>query len=471
MSATEGRRRTTETQRHRGKKLHAVGVRSRSLRLCASVPLWLILLSLFGAGTAVASPLDARIDAAVEAIEPKVIAWRRDIHQNPELGYQEMRTAGLVADHLTALGYEVRTGVGRTGVVAVLRGDKPGPVVALRADMDALPVKEEVDIPFASRVMATWRGQQVPVMHACGHDAHVAILMGVAEVLASLRAELPGTVKLLFQPAEEGSGDGSPSGATLMMRDGAMQNPKPDAIFGLHVTSGMTVGNISLRAAGLLASSDGLRIEIKGSQTHGAMPWGGVDPIVAAAQVIMALQTIPSRHIDVTRSPVVVTIGSIHGGNRGNIIPETVVMEGTIRAHDENIRSQVHDKVREMTEAVARSAGAEAKVSIGRGYPVTYNDPPLTEWANTVLRRAAGAERVHEARPVMGAEDFSLLAREVPGVFFFLGVTPADKRPGTTGMGGAAPNHSPRFFVDESGLRLGVRALTYLAIDYLGRAK
>ncbi len=429
--------------------------------------------ALLSAGTALAetAPLDGRIDAAVNAVEPKVIAWRRDIHQNPELGFQEVRTAKLVADHLTALGYEVKTGVGRTGVVALLRGGKPGPVVALRADMDALPVKEEVDVPFASKVMATWRGQQVSVMHACGHDAHVAILMGVAEVLASLKADLPGTIKLLFQPAEEGSPDGTAGGATSMVRDGAMQNPKPEAIFGLHVTSAMRVGDIALKPAGLMASSDSLRIEIKGSQTHGAMPWGGVDPIVAAAQVVMALQTIPSRQIDVTRSPVVVTVGSIHGGNRGNIIPDTVVMEGTIRSHDEGIRDQLHAKIKEVTEATARAAGAEAKVAINRGYPVTYNDPPLTEWAGASLRRAAGDERVQESRPVMGAEDFSILAREAPGVFFFLGVTPADKRPGATGMGGAAPNHSPRFFIDESGLKLGVRALSFLAVDYLGRKK
>jgi amidohydrolase len=409
--------------------------------------------------------LDARIDAAADAVESKVIAWRRDIHQHPELGYQEVRTSGLVAEHLKKLGYEVRTGVGRTGVVAVLRGGRFGPVVALRADMDALPVKEEVDVPFASRVMATWRGREVPVMHACGHDAHVAILMGVAEVLASLRADLPGTVKLLFQPAEEGSGDGSPSGAALMLREGAMADPKPDAIFGLHVTSGINIGNISLRPAGLMASSDGLHIEIKGSQTHGAMPWVGVDPIVAAAQVIMALQTIPSRHIDVTRSPVVVTIGSIHGGNRGNIIPDKVVMEGTIRAHDEAIRTRLHEKVKEVAELTARAAGAEATVRIARGYPVTYNDPSLTTWASATLRRVAGDDKTHESRPVMGAEDFSLLTKEAPGVFFFLGVTPADKRPAT-----AAPNHSPRFFVDESGLKLGVRALSRLAVGFLVRA-
>jgi amidohydrolase len=412
-----------------------------------------------------------RIDTAVDAVEPRVIAWRRDIHQNPELGYQEVRTAKLVAEHLAALGYDVKTGVGRTGVVAVMQGGRPGPVVALRADMDALPVKEEVDVPFASRATGTWRGQQVPVMHACGHDAHVAILMGVAEVLASLRADLPGTVKLLFQPAEEGSGDGSPGGASMMIRDGAMLNPKPDAVFGLHVTSALKVGSIALRPGGLLASVDGLRIEIRGSQTHGAMPWGGVDPIVAAAQVIMALQTVPSRQIDITRSPVVVTIGSIHGGNRGNIIPDTVVMEGTIRAHDEEIRTRVHEKVREVAQATARAAGAEATVSIGRYYPVTINDPPLTEWAGASLRRAASGGQVLESRPVMGSEDFSLLAREAPGVFFFLGVTPPDKRPSATGMGGAAPNHSPRFFVDESGLKLGVRALSYLAVDFLGRAK
>jgi amidohydrolase len=290
-------------------------------------------------------------------------------------------------------------------------------------------------------------------------------------VLASLRADLPGTVKLLFQPAEEGSGDSSPSGAVLMVRDGAMQDPKPGAVFGLHVTSAMKVGDIALRPAGLMASADGLRIEIKGSQTHGSMPWAGIDPIVTAAQVILALQTIPSRRIDVTRSPAVVSIGSIHGGNRGNIIPETVLMEGTIRAHDEEIRTQVHEKVKAVAETTARAFGAEATVSISRDYPVTFNDPSLTAWATAILRRVAGAGRVHESPPVMGSEDFSVLAREAPGVFFFLGVTPAEKRPSATGMGGAAPNHSPRFFVDEAGLKPGVRALSHLAIDYLERQK
>jgi amidohydrolase len=431
-----------------------------------------LLAALLVCGSAAANPLDLRVDATAEEIDAKVIAWRRDIHQNPELGYQEVRTAGLVAAHLRALGYEVRTGVGRTGVVGVLTGGKPGPVVALRADMDALPVKEETGLPFASTVRAMWRGADVPVMHACGHDAHVAILMGVAEVLANLRAELPGTVKLLFQPAEEGSGDGSASGATQMVRDGAMQNPKPDAVFGLHVTSRLHVGSVGLRSAGMMASSDTFRIEVKGSSTHGAQPWGGVDPIVAAAQVVMALQTVPSRQVDITRSPVVVTVGSIHGGNRSNIIPDSVLMEGTIRTHDEEVRARVHERVKAVAEAAAKTAGAEAVVSIRRGYNVVFNDPPLTDWAMSTLRRASGdAGKVITIAPIMGAEDFSVLAREAPGVFFFLGVTPPSQALGSALGKGPAPGHSPRFFIDEAGLKLGVRALSYLAIDFLNRGK
>jgi amidohydrolase len=419
------------------------------------------------AGAAHAASLGDRIDAAADAVEPKVIEWRRDIHQHPELGYQEVRTAGLVADHLKRLGYDVRTGVATTGVVAVLTGGKPGPVVALRADMDALPVKEETPVPFASKATGLWRGAQTPVMHACGHDGHVAVLMGVAEVLAGLRDDLPGTVKLLFQPAEEGSGDSRPSGAARMIDEGAMENPKPGAIFGLHASPAMRIGNIALRPAGMLASSDGLRIEIVGRGGHGGSPWHSVDPIVVAAQVVLSLQTITSRQVDLTKSPAVVTIGSIQGGNRGNIIPDNVVMEGTIRSFDDGVRRRLHDRIKETAELVAKSAGAEAKVSIGRGYPVTYNDPPLTEWSNVTLRRIAGAESVHVAPQVTGAEDFSLFTRAAPGVFFFLGVTPADKDPAQM-----APNHSPRFFLDEAGLKLGVRALAHLAVDYLeGRGR
>ena len=427
----------------------------------------LLVAALTVAGTAHAASLGERIDAAADTVEPKVIEWRRDIHQHPELGYQEVRTSGLVAYHLKRLGYEVRTGVATTGVVAVLKGGKPGPVVALRADMDALPVKEETPVPFASKATGLWRGAQTPVMHACGHDGHVAVLMGVAEVLAGLREDLPGTVKLLFQPAEEGSGDSRPSGAVRMMSEGAMENPTPGAIFGLHVTPGLRVGNVSLRPAGMLASADGLRIEIVGRGGHGGSPWSAVDPIVVAAQVVLALQTITSRQVDLTRSPAVVTIGSIQGGNRGNIIPDNVVMEGTIRSFDDGVRRQLHDRIKETAELVAKSAGAEAKVSIGMGYPVTYNDPPLTEWSNVTLRRVAGTQSVHVAPQVTGAEDFSLYTRVAPGVFFFLGVTPADKDPAT-----AAPNHSSRFFLDDSGLKLGVRALAHLAVDYLeGRGR
>jgi amidohydrolase len=419
------------------------------------------------AGTAPAASLGERIDAAADAVEAKVIEWRRDIHQHPELGYQEVRTSGLVADHLKRLGYEVRSGVATTGVVALLKGGKAGPVVALRADMDALPVKEETPVAFASKATGLWRGAQTPVMHACGHDGHVAVLMGVAEILADLREDLPGTVKLLFQPAEEGSGDGRPSGAARMMDEGAMENPKPGAIFGLHASPAMRVGNVALRPAGMLASSDGLRIEIVGRGGHGGVPWHSVDPIVVAAQVVLSLQTITSRQVDLTKSPAVVTIGSIHGGNRGNIIPDNVVMEGTIRSFDDGVRRRLHDRIRETAELVAKSAGAEAKVSISQGYPVTYNDPPLTEWSNVTLRRIAGAESVHVAPQVTGAEDFSFYTRAAPGVFFWLGVTPADKDPAQM-----APNHSPRFFLDDSGLKLGVRALAHLAVDYLeGRGR
>jgi amidohydrolase len=295
----------------------------------------------------------------------------------------------------------------------------------------------------------------------------VAVLMGVAEVLAGMREDLPGTVKLLFQPAEEGSGDSRPSGAARMMDEGAMENPRPGAIFGLHVTPGLRVGNVSLRPAGMLASADGLRIEIVGRGGHGGSPWHSVDPIVVAAQVVLSLQTITSRQVDLTRPPAVVTIGSIQGGNRGNIIPDNVVMEGTIRSFDDGVRRRLHDRIKETAELVAKSAGAEAKVWIGMGYPVTYNDPPLTEWSNVTLRRIAGSESVRLSPQVTGAEDFPLYTRAAPGVFFFLGVTPADKDPMTM-----APNHSPRFFLDESGLKLGVRALAHLAVDYLeGRGR
>jgi amidohydrolase len=409
------------------------------------------------------SEISEWVSAAALRLEPKVIAWRRDIHQNPELSYQETRTAALVAKHLTALGYEVKTGVAETGVVGILKGGKSGPVVALRADMDALPVEEKVDVPFASKAKAMWQGQMTGVMHACGHDAHVAILMGVAEILAEYRAELTGTVKLLFQPNEEGA-EGRPSGAQAMVDQGAMTGPTPSAVFGLHVVSAQPSGTIALRPGGLMASADRLRIDIQGRQTHASMPWYGVDPVVTAAQVILALQMIVTRQIDSTVTPSVLSIATIHGGVRSNILPDNVTMEGTLRVHDEGVRADIRRRIEKTATAIADAAGASATVEVGEGVPVTYNDPTLTDWGTRSLGHGVGAERVTETRPVMGAEDFSILARVVPGMFFFLGITPPDEDPRE-----APANHSPLFHIHEPALKYGVRALAYLAIDYLRR--
>jgi amidohydrolase len=408
--------------------------------------------------------LSQHISDAALKIEDKVIAWRRDIHQNPELSYQETRTAALAAEHLKALGYEVRTEVGITGVVGLLKGGKPGGVVALRADMDALPVEERADVPFASKTKAQYLGQTVPVMHACGHDCHVAILMGVAEILAGMKDEIPGTVKLIFQPNEEGSNDGRPSGAKAMIADGAMANPAPSAVFGLHVTSGVRSGVIALRPGGLMASADRIKIDIDGRQTHGSMPWRGVDPVVTSAQIILALQTIVSRQLDPTISPAVVSVSTIHGGVRNNIIPDSVVMEGTVRAHDEGVRADIWKRIDKTATTIAEAAGAKATVTVFQGVPVTYNDPKLTDWGTSSLKDGLDTQRVTEIRPVMGAEDFSYLAQVAPGMFFFLGITPPEQDPVQ-----APANHSPLFMVHEPALKYGVRALAFLAMDYLRR--
>jgi amidohydrolase len=402
------------------------------------------------------------IDRLAADVESDVITWRRDIHANPELGNRETRTAGLVAEHLRSLGLEVETGVAHTGVVAVLRGGRPGPVVALRADMDALPVTEQVDVPFASRVTSTYNDQQVGVMHACGHDAHTAILMGTASVLAALREQLPGTVKLIFQPAEEGPPAGERGGADLMLEEGAFDEPRPEAIFGLHVTSRTHTGTLTYRPGGTMASADSLHIVVKGRQTHGAMPWLGVDPITTAGHILVALQSVAGRRVDVTQSPVVVSIGSIHGGVRSNIIPDEVKMEGTIRSLDPRIREELHQHIRDTVTRVAESMGAKADVRIELGAPVTYNDPELTQRMGPALERVAGRDQVTVAPPTTGAEDFSVFQQEVPGLYFFMGVTPRDRS-----LEDAAPNHSPFFYVDESGLALGVRAMAHLAWEYL----
>ena len=406
--------------------------------------------------------LGAAIDAAAAAIEPTMLMWRRDLHQHPELGNREFRTAGIVAKHLEALGLEVRTKVAHTGVVGLLKGALPGPVVALRADMDGLPVEERVELPFASKARTQWNGEEVGVMHACGHDAHVAILMAVASVLAGLRDRLKGSVKFIFQPAEELPPEGEEGGAKMMIEQGALQNPAPDAIFGLHVTSRLPTGVIGYRSGPAMASADRFRISVTGRQTHGAMPWLGVDPIVTAAQVVLGLQTIVSRQVDITQEPAVVTVGAIKGGNRENIIPDSVEMIGTIRTFDEGMRDDIHARVKETAESIAKAGRAGCEVCIRKDYPVTVNDAQLTEAMLPTLERVAGAQRVTMTPKVTGSEDFSFFQHVVPGLFFFVGVTPAGQDPRS-----AAPNHSPLFRIDEAGLTLGVRAMAQVACDFL----
>jgi amidohydrolase len=411
----------------------------------------------------VASSLAARIDAGAQDVEARVVAWRRDFHAHPELGNREFRTSGIVAEHLRELGLdEVRTGVAHTGVVGLLKGALPGPVVALRADMDALPVTEEVDVPFASKVRTQWNGEDVGVMHACGHDTHTAILMGVAEVLAGLRGQLRGSVKFIFQPAEEMPPEGEEGGAKLMVEEGALEKPVPQAIFGLHVTSRQALGTIGYRAGPAMASSDSFKITVDGRQTHGAMPWYGVDPIVTAAQVVLGMQTVVSRGVDLTREPAVVTIGAIKGGVRENIIPDSVEMRGTIRSFDEAMRDDIHERVTTLAESISRGSRAGCTVCIRKNYPVTVNDPKLTEAMVPTLERVAGAGQLYLVPKVMGSEDFSFFQRVVPGLFIFVGVVPPGQE-----LAKAAPNHSPRFYVDERCLVLGVRALAHLSCDFL----
>jgi amidohydrolase len=413
-----------------------------------------------------ASPLAEAIDAAARELEPQVIAWRRDLHQHPELGNREFRTAGLVAEHLKRPGFdEVREGVAHTGVVGLLKGAQPGPVVALRADMDALPVAEDVDVPFASKARALWNGEEVGVMHACGHDCHVAILMGVAQLLAGLRDRLRGSVKFIFQPAEEMPPEGEEGGARLMIEQGALQDPAPAAIFGLHVTSRLNAGLLGYRPGPTMASSDRFRITVQGRQTHGAAPWLGVDPIVTSAQIVMGLQTLVARETDITREPAVVTVGMIRGGVRENIIPDSVEMRGTIRTFDEVVRDELHERVTTLAEAIGRGARATCTTCIRKNYPVTVNDAALTEAMRPSLERVAGPGRLLLVPKVTGAEDFSFFQKLIPGLFFFVGVTPPEIEPSK-----APANHSPHFYVDESGLELGLRSLAHLACDYLEAA-
>lgn len=408
--------------------------------------------------------LTSLVSNAADKIEPKVIAWRRDIHEHPELGNNEVRTAALIAKHLESLGITVKTGVAHTGVVGVLKGGKPGPVVALRADMDALPVIERTPVAFASKVKVQYNGKEAGVMHACGHDTHVAILMGVAEVLAGIKKDLKGTVKFIFQPAEEGAAHGEEAGAELMVKEGVMQNPAVDVVFGLHINSQTEVGKISYRPGGIFASVDDMKIIIKGRSAHGAYPWSAIDPIVASAQIINNLQAIISRNLNITENAGIVTIGAINGGNRGNIIPEQVEMLGTIRALKTEDRNMLIERVRQVVIKTAESAGASAEVIIPyeSSFPVTFNDLALTQKMLPVLQEAAGKENVILTVAQTGAEDFSFYQQKVPGLFFILGGMPKGGNPLT-----APSHHTPDFFIDESGLKLGVKTLVNLTVDYM----
>jgi len=429
-----------------------------------SKSLSLILLVMASTAVAQSPALSADVQSRIAAIEPRVVAWRRDIHQHPELGNREFRTSKLVADHLKALGIDVQTGVAHTGVVGILKGGKPGPVVLLRADMDGLPVTERVNIPFASKVKSTYNGQQVGVMHACGHDTHVAILMGVAEILAGMRNDLPGTVKFMFQPAEEGAPAGEEGGAELMVKQGILTNPAVDAAFALHIDATREVNHIFYTPGGMAASSDDFRVLVKGKQTHGAAPWNGVDPIVTSAHIITALQTIVSRDMEITQNPAVVTVGKIQGGVRNNIIPEEVEMIGTIRALHPDDRRKLHERVRRIVTNVAESMGATVEIEIGgnTAYPVTFNNEALTMAMLPALRAVAGADKVHLIKPETGAEDFSFVAEKVPGFYISLG-----GRPANVPQGQAADHHTPDFYIDDSGLDVGVRALTAMTLYYM----
>jgi amidohydrolase len=431
--------------------------------------IFLPLLLLFSVSIhAQSDGLRNKVSKAADNIEAKVIEWRRDIHQYPELGNNEVRTSGIIAKHLQSLGIEVRTGVAKTGVVGILKGAKPGPVVALRADMDALPVTERTPVPFASKVKTMYNGQEVGVMHACGHDSHVAILMGVAEILSSIKKDLKGTVKFIFQPAEEGAPFGEEGGAELMIKEGVMENPKVDVVFGLHINSQIEVGKITYHPGGTLAGVNDLKIIVKGKSGHGAYPWSSIDPIVVSAQIINNLQTIVSRNLNITENAGVVTIGSIHGGNRTNIIPEQVEMLGTVRALSKEDEKMFIERIKQVVTKTAEAAGATAEVMIPytSHYPITYNDVALTEKMLPSLRKTAGAENVILKPAVTVAEDFSFFQEKAPGLFIFLGGMAKGQDPKT-----APSHHTADFYIDESGFKLGVNALANLTIDYMGMGK
>lgn len=395
------------------------------------------------------------------SIEEKVIAWRHDIHQHPELSNREFETAKKVAKHLQSLGIEVQTGVAKTGVVGILKGNRPGKVVALRADMDALPVTESNSLPYKSNVTTTFNGQRTGVMHACGHDTHVAILMGVAEYLSN-HNDFAGTVKFIFQPAEEGAPKGEEGGASLMVKEGVLNNPQVDAIFGLHINSATPVGSVRYKARGIMAAAQRFTIDIKGKQAHGSTPWASVDPIVIAAQIVNGLQTIVSRNAELTKEAAVISVGSIQSGIRFNIIPETAQMIGTVRTLDDKMKLQIRERMKAMVPQIAKAYGGEATIDIQETAALTYNDPELTQLAVQSLEKALGKDHVSEMKAVTGAEDFSAFQEKVPGFYFFLGGLSPGKSPKD-----APSHHTPSFVVDDAGMIHGVKSMIQLTLDYL----
>jgi amidohydrolase len=404
--------------------------------------------------------LKSVIDDRIMAIEPMAIKWRHVLHENPELSNREYNTSRFVADKLREFGLEVTTGIAHTGVVGILKGGKPGPVIALRADMDGLPVKERVPLEWASVASGEFNGEEVPVMHACGHDVHMSIMLGTAKVLSGMREQLSGTIKFIFQPAEEGAPDGEDGGAALMVKEGVLQNPDVEVIFGLHIKAEFEVGEIHYKPEGFMAAVNSFKVKVKGKQTHGSQPWTGIDPIVTSSLIIDGLQTVVSRRAELTQAPAVVSVGAIHGGVRSNIIPEEVEFTGTIRTLDYGMREKILKDIENTIIKIAESQGATAEVSIDKGYPITFNDPKLTAEMLPTFKEAAGAENVHLVKPWTGAEDFAFYQQEVPGLFFFLGGTPRGK------LDQAFPHHTPDFFVADESMKTGIRTFCYLVIDY-----
>jgi amidohydrolase len=424
------------------------------------------LISLAMASCATFAFAQVDVDALATEVETDVIEWRHHFHEFPELSNREFNTAKYVANYLTSLGLEVETGVASTGVVAILDSGKPGPVVALRADMDGLPVKEQGDLSYRSTQMGEYNGQEVPVMHACGHDTHMAMLMGAAKILTSIKGELKGKVKFIFQPAEEGAPAGETGGAEVMVKQGVLKNPDVDVIFGLHISSNTDVGTVRYNSGGTMAAVDPFKIVIHGKQAHGAYPWKSVDPVVTAAQMIMSIQTIVSRELKLIDDAAVVSIGSIHGGNRSNIIPNEVEMVGTIRTLNKAAREHIYESLPRKVNAIAESMGAKAELTLPLDYyyPITYNDPALTQAMVPTMQRTAGAENAIVSKPVTGAEDFSFFQEKVPGLYVWVGGKPLD-----VSEQDSPAHHTPEFYVDDSGMKLGVKLLTNFTLDYMAQ--